>query len=73
MDANKGLILKNAIMKKVLNEKEAFNLIMKGNKNRTEKNTDYNNNSSRSHAILNIYIEIEEQEIKLKQKKTFHS
>ena len=71
MDANKGLILKNAIMKKVLNEKEAFNLIMKGNKNRTEKNTDYNNNSSRSHAILNIYIEIEEQEIKLKQKKTF--
>ena len=70
-DANKGLILRNALIKTVWNEREAFNLIMRGNKNRTEKNTDYNNNSSRSHAILNIYIESEEQENKHKQKKSF--
>ena len=70
-DAKKGLILKNAIIKKVSNEIEAFNLIIKGNKNRTEKNTEYNNNSSRSHAILNVYIEIEEKEVNLKQKKSF--
>ena len=70
-DPKKGLILKNANIKKVSNEIEAFNLIIKGNKNRTEKNTDYNNNSSRSHAILNIYIEIEDKEINQKQKKSF--
>ena len=70
-DANKGLILRNASIKQVSNEREAFNLIMRGNKNRTEKSTEYNNNSSRSHAILNIYIESEEQENNHKQKKSF--
>jgi len=70
-DSKKGLVLKNALIKKVSNENEAFNLIMKGNKNRTEKFTEYNNNSSRSHAILNIYIEIEDQEINLKPNKSF--
>ena len=70
-DSNKGLILRNALIKQVSNEREAFNLIMRGNKNRTEKNTEYNNNSSRSHAILNIYIESEEKENNHKQKKSF--
>ena len=70
-DSNKGLILRNALIKQVSNECEAFNLIMRGNKNRTEKNTEYNNNSSRSHAILNIYIESEEKENNHKQKKSF--
>ena len=70
-DSKKGLILKNALAKKISNENEAFNLIMKGNKNRTEKFTEYNNNSSRSHAILYIYIEMEDEEINLKQKKSF--
>ena len=70
-DSKKGLVLKNALIKKISNENEAFNLIMKGNKNRTEKFSEYNNNSSRSHAILNIYIEIEDQEINLKQNKSF--
>ena len=69
-DSKKGLVLKNALIKKISNENEAFNLIMKGNKNRTEKFTEYNNNSSRSHAILNIYIEIEDQEINFKQNKS---
>ena len=69
-DSKKGLVLKNALIKKISNENEAFNLIMKGNKNRTEKFTEYNNNSSRSHAILNIYIEIEDQGINLRQNKS---
>ena len=59
------------MIKQVLNDREAFNLIMRGNKNRTEKNTEYNNNSSRSHAILNIYSESEEKENNHKQKKSF--
>ena len=70
-DAKKGLILKNAIIKKVSNEKEAFDIIMKGNKIRTEKNTLYNKNSSRSHAILNIFLEVENQEINMIQNKLF--
>ena len=36
---------------------------MRGNKHRTEKPSSYNENSSRSHAILQINIEIEEQSL----------
>ena len=60
-DAQKGVILQGAEFKKVTNETDAYKLIMRGNKNRTEKLSSYNENSSRSHAILQIYIEIEEQ------------
>ena len=60
-DAQKGVILQGAEFKKVTNETDAYKLIMRGNKNRTEKPSSYNENSSRSHAILQIYIEIEEQ------------
>ena len=73
-DPKKGLILKNAFIKKLNNENEAFDIILNANKNRNEKITEYNNNSSRSHAILNIYIDIEEQDIdenKNNNKKSF--
>ena len=62
-DAQKGIILQGAEFKKVTNESDAYKLIMKGNKHRTEKPSSYNENSSRSHAILQIYIEIEEQSL----------
>ena len=48
-DPKKGLILKNTVNKIISNENEAFNLIMEGNKNRTENATENNKNSSRSH------------------------
>ena len=70
-DPKKGLILKNTVNKIISNENEAFNLIMEGNKNRTENATENNKNSSRSHAILNIYINIEDEEMESTQKKSF--
>ena len=60
-DAQKGVILQGAEFKKVTNESDAYKLIMRGNKHRTEKPSSFNENSSRSHAILQIFIEIEEQ------------
>ena len=59
----KGIFLQGAEYKKVSNENEAFNLIIQGNKNRAEKYTIFNENSSRSHAILQIYLEFEDQQI----------
>jgi len=60
-DPNKGVIIHGAECIKVNNEKEAFKLINSGNKRRTEKQTDRNQFSSRSHAILQIYLEIQDQ------------
>ena len=60
-DPNKGVIIQGAELIKVNSEKEAFKLINLGNKRRTEKQTDRNIFSSRSHAILQIYLEIQEQ------------
>ena len=59
-DPNKGVVLKGAENKTVLNEDEAFKLITVGNKRRTEKQTDRNQFSSRSHAVLQIYLEIQD-------------
>ena len=61
-DPNKGVIIQGAECIKVNSEKEAFKLINLGNKRRTEKQTDRNIFSSRSHAILQIYLEIQEQQ-----------
>ena len=60
-DPSKGVILQGAENKKVINEDEAFKLITIGNKRRTEKQTDRNKFSSRSHAVLQIYLEIQDQ------------
>ena len=71
-DAQKGVILQGAEFKKVTNETDAYKLIMRGNKQRTENPTSYNENSSRSHAILQIYLEIEEQQVStLNKEKAF--
>ena len=60
-DPKKGVVLQGAENKVVLNEEEAFKLINMGNKRRTEKQTDRNQFSSRSHAVLQIYLEIQDQ------------
>ena len=68
MDPSKGVVLQGAENKIVLSEEEAFKLITMGNKRRTEKQTDRNKFSSRSHAVLQIYIEIQEQNSSLNYK-----
>ena len=60
-DPNKGLIV-NGITEMVPKSSEhILNILKKGNRNRTTESTNANETSSRSHAILQIYIEIEEQ------------
>ena len=61
-DPNKGVIIQGAECIKVDSENEAFKLINLGNKRRTEKQTERNKFSSRSHAVLQIYLEIQEQQ-----------
>ena len=56
-----SVVLQGAENEKVLNEEDAFKLINMGNKRRIEKQTDKNQFSSRSHAILQIYLEIQAQ------------
>ena len=74
-DAQKGVVLQGASFKKVTNESDAYKLIMRGNKHRTEKPSNNNENSSRSHAILQIYLEVEQQQnnnsINFNTEKTF--
>ena len=74
-DAQKGVVLQGASFKKVTNESDAYKLIMRGNKHRTEKPSTLNENSSRSHAILQIYLEVEQQQnsnnINFSTEKTF--
>ena len=61
-DPNKGVIIQGAECIKVNSETEAFKIINLGNKRRTEKQTERNKFSSRSHAVLQIYLEIQEQQ-----------
>ena len=68
-DPQKGIFLQGVQFINVSNENEAYNLILKGNKKRTEKTTEFNENSSRSHAILQINLEIQEKIIKLDNSK----
>ena len=70
-DPQKGVIIQGIEFKKVLNENEAFNLILKGNKRRSERPTQFNENSSRSHAILQILLEIKDEETKLQREIKF--
>jgi len=77
-DAQKGVVLQGASFKKVTNEADAYKLIMRGNKHRTEKSTMSNQNSSRSHAMLQIYLEVEQpnnndnvNNLSLNKEKTF--
>ena len=74
-DPQKGVTLQGASFKKVTNESDAYKLIMRGNKHRTEKPSTSNENSSRSHAILQIYLEVEQQQnsdnINFTMEKTF--
>ena len=70
-DPQKGIFLQGVQLKNVSNENEAYNIILKGNKKRTEQITEFNENSSRSHAILEINLEIQEKTANLNSFKKF--
>ena len=58
---DKGTIIIGATIIEVKDETYAFELLRDGNKRRREKPTEFNKNSSRSHAVLQIYVEVEEK------------
>ena len=70
-DPQKGVVIQGAEFKIVTNEVDAYKIILRGNKRRTEKATDFNESSSRSHALLQIYLEIQENVITFKNEFTF--
>lgn len=58
---DKGTVIIGATIIEVKDETYAFELLRDGNKRRREKPTEFNKNSSRSHAVLQIYVEVEEK------------
>ena len=62
-DPSKGIIVMGAEFKTVTNANDAFRLLISGNKRRREEPTVHNENSSRSHAILQINLEIKDNAI----------
>ena len=58
---DKGTVITGATIIEVKDETYAFELLRDGNKRRREKPTEFNKNSSRSHAVLQIYVEVEEK------------
>ena len=61
-DNNKGICLIGANFIKVNCANDAFKLLVTGNKNRSESSNYLNENSSRSHAILQINIKCEDND-----------
>lgn len=51
-----GVVVGGLVLKKINNAEELFNLLILGNKNRTQHPTDANEESSRSHAIFQVHI-----------------
>lgn len=54
-DSN-GVVVGGLVLKQIHNAEELFNLLILGNKNRTQHPTDANEESSRSHAIFQVHI-----------------
>ncbi|CRK99415.1 CLUMA_CG012568, isoform A [Clunio marinus] len=54
-DSN-GVVVGGLVLKQIRNAEELFELLIIGNKNRTQHPTDANEESSRSHAIFQVHI-----------------
>ena len=64
-DPIKGLIINGITEKETNSSEDILSLLKKGNKNRTIEETDSNETSSRSHAILQILVSYREKENKI--------
>ena len=64
-DPIKGLIINGITEKETNSSEDILSLLKKGNKNRTTEETDSNETSSRSHAILQILVSYREKENKI--------
>lgn len=57
-DARAGVIVANLKIVAIENAEELLSLLARGNKNRTQHPTDANQESSRSHAVFQVYVNI---------------
>ena len=70
-DPQKGNFIYGVTLHQVICANDAFKLLVYGNKNRTEGITEHNENSSRSHGILQINIESQDSNLSLINKFAF--
>ncbi|KAL5006903.1 hypothetical protein ScPMuIL_015709 [Solemya velum] len=55
-DANSGVVIQGLSLHKPRNADELFSMLQFGNKNRTQHPTDANAESSRSHAVFQVFV-----------------
>lgn len=60
-DPDKGITIAGVRMQKVENTKEIMNILFEGNRRRTTESTNANLTSSRSHAIFQIFLRIQDK------------
>lgn len=65
-DSN-GVVVGGLVLKQIHNAEELFNLLILGNKNRTQHPTDANEESSRSHAIFQVHIRMTEKKTSVRR------
>lgn len=65
-DAN-GVVVSGLVLKQIHNADELFNLLILGNKNRTQHPTDANEESSRSHAIFQVHIRMTDKKTSVRR------
>lgn len=65
-DSN-GVVVGGLVLKQIHNADELFNLLILGNKNRTQHPTDANEESSRSHAIFQVHIRMTDKKTSVRR------
>ncbi|XP_067902585.1 kinesin-like protein KIF18A isoform X2 [Heterodontus francisci] len=66
-DAQSGVIVQGLTLHKPTSSKQLLQMLDYGNKNRTQHPTDVNSNSSRSHAVFQIYLRQQDRTANINQ------
>ncbi|XP_067850188.1 kinesin-like protein KIF18A isoform X2 [Heptranchias perlo] len=66
-DAQRGVIVQGLTLHKPTSSKQLLEMLDYGNKNRTQHPTDANSNSSRSHAVFQIYLRQQDRTANINQ------
>lgn len=62
-----GVVVGGLVLQQIHNANELFDLLILGNKNRTQHPTDANQESSRSHAIFQVHIRMTDNKTKVRR------
>lgn len=62
-----GVVVGGLVLKQIHNADELFNLLILGNKSRTQHPTDANEESSRSHAIFQVHIRMTDKKTSVRR------